>query len=976
MSYIHQQKPQRRSLSASFRKYQESSFADCLNISRDMALGCYDFAEPKVAAMPRLPLPAKCGVPGAASRSSSLAHCVSVPPEKTCMKRGTKEARKQRQGEVERSRSHSCSSSRSRSRSRSQSQSSTSSETHDSELFTTAGGTFGVATPCENEDTRNESKQSQGLLQRQLRRLSSISFGASLIQKPGGSEDLNSLHSRQSSHSNNILLLEEPSRGRKRWTRGRSPTRRCNSMNAEPNRLQLQQQQKQQYRQEQAQEYARRTQSASPRLVSFDQGDSTSFTESRDRQLLQLRKGTFRQSGLEINEQNASKGEPLSSPRSEIPSGPSGDQQVAVDANSKHKLQLQRQPQSVCDVISVWSPTGSQGQDTILVRNGGKRGDNIDHNNNKCQEGFLTPSRKEAVQKGVDGEPFLESSININKKNDDSDFPASIPRQEISPVSLAAPLGRSTPNQVAPSLVNHMHQGNDVSIFVGTGLHQKVYSYNSHVLLYISDYFSQIMQPMQDCDTTTTSTRNTTNNKTKWRIDFTHKRVEEWEMFYPFLAPPVKQTVSVDIFNLPVLLPWFHEFQLPLLLHQCDAMLSSIIFRPVNKAQTSDLQDVLLLLYIGLSCDLPRSQDLGIQTMQTYLKEAPQLFLKHTIIQRLIILLQCFPQFQQVMWFSSIQNYLPLDLDLCCDTDSMDSRDALLQNPLFPFLLREGLIKAKSRLRTKTYLQHKKKLRTGTAATGSTTTNTTTASSPSCLDQQEHVFSEEFDLNGIHRDAHSISPTETFLEELSGITPSDPVSAASPKVTSPACQKETNNFLEMTVTLGDQFWGPGWANEQSLTEEHRLQDRRQWLEDTVKSLKDHAAEQDRKHRSIQRGAQLIFPKIEEAVQPIQPPVQPSMPPNLVERPVHLQHEQDSHSIPPRTSSRPKQPALMTSSGGVRPSPSLLLPSPPPAAAAAPAGTSRSRTVATVKKNAEVGRISVQSPVVTTSTHSSRQTFAC
>ena len=140
--------------------------------------------------------------------------------------------------------------------------------------------------------------------------------------------------------------------------------------------------------------------------------------------------------------------------------------------------------------------------------------------------------------------------------------------------------------QLKPSSL--LQQSNDVTILVGKEPNQRICHFNSHVLLYISEYFSYVMVP-------------DTNTNLGWVIDFSHKNVEEWNLFYPFLEPPAKRTVFIDIDNLPLLLPWFHEFNLPLLLHQCDILLSSITFRPPSTARTEDLQDVLLFLYASLA---------------------------------------------------------------------------------------------------------------------------------------------------------------------------------------------------------------------------------------------------------------------------------------------------------------------------------------------------------------------------------------
>jgi len=403
-------------------------------------------------------------------------------------------------------------------------------------------------------------------------------------------------------------------------------------------------------------------------------------------------------------------------------------------------------------------------------------------------------------------------------------LPSPPPPPPVNPINVTIEFPKAKPsandddkpmsNQPKLQVAHHLHSDNDVTIIVGSGSERRRFHYNSHVLLYISDYFSQVMVPdmsspfRQQAETTsspfTTSGAGTGN---VWLVDFSHKQVKDWEMFYPFLEPPVKRTVSVNIFNLPHLLPWFHEFQLHLLLHQCDQMLSEITFRPVDQAETSDVQDVLLLLYAALSCDLPNTKELGIAVLESYLKEAPHLFL-YSALQRLIILLTCFPHFQQQLWESTVQSSLPAELKACYDTACPAGRDALLHNPMFPFLLREVLSNVHVQARTRIFLRSKIQARWSTKAKKSCDNSST----GSGLDAQSRASYT------------SRGRIQEQAEEYNG------------------------DGLEMSSYLGEQFWGPGWNEEPRLSKEQiaRQEDRRQFLEDIVQKLKEHVQHENAK----------------------------------------------------------------------------------------------------------------------------------
>lgn len=432
-----------------------------------------------------------------------------------------------------------------------------------------------------------------------------------------------------------------------------------------------------------------------------------------------------------------------------------------------------------------------------------------------------------------------------------------------------------------PSLVSTAkNKGIDVTIIVGKGSEQRAFPHNSHVLRYISDYFGEVM--VHSSNSVTRPASSSSNEEPQdvqplWTIDFSHKKVEEWKAFYPFLEPPVKRTVSLDVHNLPVLLPWFHEFQLPLLLHQCDTMLSSLYFPNLQQnPQPGDLQDCLLYLYAALSCDLPQTQQLGVQVLGTYLRGAPHLFLPGGIgtstssLQRLIILLQCFPHFQKQVWDPSIKPFLPPDLDTCGDVDSPLGRDWMLQNPLFLFVLREGISKY--------------------------TLKRSSPAAESCSESRYNgMHSEGRRDQGQTKVSHISIGTNTFLATRSIAGSDEPDSPLNKKdldleLGSPMISQELRQgphllssgansiqqrnswgieegrdtdkslteespcgLMEMSHYLGQQFWGAGWNLEPraSQEQEQRRLDRRSWLEAIVHKLKEHAQPEKQSSEKLQ-----------------------------------------------------------------------------------------------------------------------------
>lgn len=447
---------------------------------------------------------------------------------------------------------------------------------------------------------------------------------------------------------------------------------------------------------------------------------------------------------------------------------------------------------------------------------------------------------------------------------------------------------RSTPpsSSQLPSLVpTHKDKGIDVTIIVGKGPEQQAFPHNSHVLRYISDYFTEVMVHSSNSTSQHASSsldEEPHNVHPSWIIDFSHKKVEEWKAFYPFLEPPAKRTVSLGIHNFPVLLPWFHEFQLPLLLHQCDTMLSSLFFPNLQQhPQPGDLQDCLLFLYAALSCNLPQTQQLGVQVLESYLRGAPHLFLLDGIststssLQRLVILLQCFPHFQKQVWDPSIKRFLPPDIHACFDVDSPIGRDWMLQNPLFPFVLREGMSKyalkqssqaaelcPESRHNSVQSDFRRDPRQTDASHTiignnispaNGRTARVNELDSPLKMKDSDFGLGWTMILEELSQGPHLVSSRANCIQQRNSCGSEEGQGADRS-----LAEESSHGVLEMSQFLGQQFWGAGWNLEPraSLEQEQRRLDRSHWLEEIVHNLKEHAQlEKQSSKRSQQQRMQ-------------------------------------------------------------------------------------------------------------------------
>lgn len=223
----------------------------------------------------------------------------------------------------------------------------------------------------------------------------------------------------------------------------------------------------------------------------------------------------------------------------------------------------------------------------------------------------------------------------------------------------------------------------------------------------------------------------------------------DWSVLQPFLEPHVVRSAVVTSENLPILLPWFQQLRFTVLLKECDQKLLQHLTRPTRTITTASeehsvgvgmVSNTLMLCQIAVQAGLPRTANEGLLVADAWLEERSDLWIwgvhessasniqtttttallataaellrqcclcgSHRLPQTshendadVAVLAQphCFEPVQASKLFATAISYLPADCRAQVLVDNSSSSILrLLQNPLFPFLIREGI---QSRLR-------------------------------------------------------------------------------------------------------------------------------------------------------------------------------------------------------------------------------------------------------------------------------------
>ena len=178
-----------------------------------------------------------------------------------------------------------------------------------------------------------------------------------------------------------------------------------------------------------------------------------------------------------------------------------------------------------------------------------------------------------------------------------------------------------------------------------------------------------------------------------YTLDIPNGSIKEWRVVKPFLQPHSVQQAVVTTRNIPILLPWFHELKLDILLKECDLLLSTLTM-PLENPTKHDWNDIVLLAHICSLAELPQTWKTSLDTLQTYLAHYPQvLCTEKTNLDIFMNLMRECSEARDFLW-STLNAYLPADMFLLNENLEEDDHDVaatLVTNSLFPYLLRERL---------------------------------------------------------------------------------------------------------------------------------------------------------------------------------------------------------------------------------------------------------------------------------------------
>jgi hypothetical protein len=219
----------------------------------------------------------------------------------------------------------------------------------------------------------------------------------------------------------------------------------------------------------------------------------------------------------------------------------------------------------------------------------------------------------------------------------------------------------------------------------------------------------------------------------------------DWRALQPFLEPHAVQPAVVTTTNLPVLLPWFQQLSLKVLLQECDVKLLyhlamppiSLLYRHTEFVldEYVTVSNTLLLGQIAIKAGLESSSKKAFIVASAWLTHFPEVWLHHSndstalLIQALSLIAQCLipddddddddddsldsshdqltgcESTVATSWesrfhppeaghlFASTITCLPKD---CVEQQQLHSRRniySFVKNPLTPYLIREGIQK-------------------------------------------------------------------------------------------------------------------------------------------------------------------------------------------------------------------------------------------------------------------------------------------
>ena len=221
------------------------------------------------------------------------------------------------------------------------------------------------------------------------------------------------------------------------------------------------------------------------------------------------------------------------------------------------------------------------------------------------------------------------------------------------------------------------------------------------------------------------------------------KDSNDWCILQPFLEPHAVQPAVVTQFNLPILLPWFKQLCLNVLLKECDKQLLDHVAPPPkmkhSKRKDDDvvamLTNVLLLGRISVAAGLKETEKNAFSSLSKWMEHRPDVWLQHSddnmvlLVAGLKLLAQCllsnddesskdspevdasmesyedlmdvwetmFEPIEAAYFFAAVLSYIPHD---CVESQHLSHAynvSQFLNNPLLPYFLREGILMEQKR---------------------------------------------------------------------------------------------------------------------------------------------------------------------------------------------------------------------------------------------------------------------------------------
>ena len=185
-------------------------------------------------------------------------------------------------------------------------------------------------------------------------------------------------------------------------------------------------------------------------------------------------------------------------------------------------------------------------------------------------------------------------------------------------------------------------------------------------------------------------------------IDLSGHSPLEWNLVMESLRPSKQHRERIGWQKLPVVLPWFIELRSLALTSEVDMFLLYSVLggRSDGTQRPISLTNLLKLSKIAYSCGLattkmqvrrflrqgllhPRKHTSSVST--TSEQEEFELDWSLEDLKALAELMECFNECREYLWEYAVITFLPHDLDI---SDSL----SLVSNPLFPYLLREGMM--------------------------------------------------------------------------------------------------------------------------------------------------------------------------------------------------------------------------------------------------------------------------------------------